>query len=250
MSLKPSAAASLRLAVEALRSARSVAVLTGAGISAESGVPTFRGADGLWRNFRAQDLANPEAFARDPAIVWEWYQWRRSAMTRVAPNPGHYVLARFETRFPTFTLITQNVDGLHAAAGNRRVVELHGNIWRERCLGRPPHRLTRSPSDTLTEVPRCRCGALLRPDIVWFGENLDPADLAAASQAARTAEVMLVVGTSSVVYPAAALPGLAGDAGATLVEINPEETPLSSQADVILRGPSGSVLPELEAALS
>jgi NAD-dependent deacetylase len=231
--------------------ARTVAVMTGAGVSAESGVPTFRGPDGLWRNFRAEDLATPEAFARDAALVWEWYRWRRRLMTAVAPNPGHLALALMEPRFQRFTLITQNVDGLHARAGSRRLVELHGNIWRDRCSRDPAHRFLRSPSETAGStdaipLPRCHCGALLRPDVVWFGEGLNPSHLDAAIDAVSRADVFLVVGTSSVVYPAAALPGLARRTGACVVEINPEDTPLSPEMTLVLRGRAGVLLPELE----
>lgn len=240
----------VRKVADALAGARAVAVLTGAGISAESGVPTFRGPDGLWRNFRAEQLATPEAFARDPAMVWEWYRWRRTRMASVSPNAGHLALARMETRVPAFTLITQNVDGLHARAGSRFLVELHGNIWRDRCTGDPAHVLERQPSDIAgqaeTGLPRCRCGALLRPDVVWFGEALNPDHLEAAVDAVGSAQVVLVVGTSSVVYPAAALPAVARRAGALVVEINPEETPLTREAHVALRGPAGRVLSELE----
>lgn len=235
--------------VDALRTAGRIAVLTGAGISAESGVPTFRGPEGLWRRYRPEDLATPLAFARDPALVWEWYRWRRQRMAAVSPNPGHFALARMEARRPGFVLVTQNVDGLHAAAGSRNLVELHGNIWRDRCTSRPPHRFDRQfgeGTEGAMEIPRCHCGAPLRPDVVWFGEGLAPGDLEAAIEAFREADLALVVGTSSVVYPAAALPGVAKSAGALVVEINPDETPLSGEADVVLRGPSGVVLPELE----
>ena len=249
---------------QALAGARSVVVLSGAGMSAESGVPTFRGAEGLWRNFRAEELATPDAFARDPAFVWEWYCWRRQRMAGVLPNPGHLAVARLEQRFARFTVVTQNIDGLHARAGSRRLLELHGSIWRDRCVGDRSHLFQRDPADWAgaaarrprplehgpTErpagVPRCHCGALLRPDVVWFGEMLDGAILQAATEAAGRADVALVVGTSSIVYPAAALPGIARRAGAVVVEIDPEETPLSAQADYVLRGPSGAVLPELE----
>ncbi len=240
---------------KALREAKAVAVLTGAGISAESGVPTFRGAEGLWRTFRAEDLATPGAFARDPALVWEWYRWRRAKMAAARPNPGHAALARLEPRFPAFTVVTQNIDGLHARAGSRRLLELHGSLWRDRCTADPAHVFQRQPGAQPDEepaasqaLPHCDCGALLRPDIVWFGEALDPDVLEAAREAVEAAQVVLVVGTSSVVYPAASLPGIARRAGATIVEVNPEETPLSAGAHVVLRGPSGLVLPELERA--
>lgn len=235
----------------ALAAASAVAALTGAGISAESGVPTFRGPEGLWRNFRAEDLATPEAFARDPALVWEWYRWRRVRMATVSPNPGHVALARLESDLAAFTLITQNVDGLHARAGSRHLLELHGNIWRDRCTNHPAHRFSEDQTRALERqaeagaLPRCNCGELLRPDIVWFGEALDSNHIEAAVEVVRSADILLVVGTSSVVYPAAALPGMARRAGARVVEINPEETPLSREADVVLRGPAGVILPDL-----
>jgi NAD-dependent deacetylase len=236
-------------AARLLSRARRVAVLTGAGISAESGVPTFRGADGLWRNFRAADLATPEAFARDPVLVWEWYRWRRGRMASAAPNPAHHALVRMEGRFEGFTVITQNIDGLHARAGTRSLVELHGNIWRDRCVDDPRHTSRHEPDEPppAESVPRCRCGAVMRPDVVWFGEVLDPDHLQHAIRAASTADVLLVVGTSSIVYPAAALPSHALNAGAAVIEVNPDETPLSEQMDVVLRGPAGAILPELDA---
>jgi NAD-dependent deacetylase len=237
----------LAAAAKAMKAARFVAVLTGAGMSAESGVPTFRGPEGLWRTFRPEQLATPEAFARDPALVWEWYRWRRERMAPVTPNPGHLALARMEREYASFTVITQNVDGLHARAGSRHLIELHGNIWRDRCTADPAHAVDRDRRGASpTELPRCHCGALLRPDVVWFGESLDPGDLEAAVAAARAAQLVLVVGTSSLVYPAAGLPAIASRNGAVIVEINPDETPLSAEADIVLRGLSGIVLPELE----
>ncbi len=250
----PVAPVAMNEAAGALARATTIVALTGAGISAESGVPTFRGPGGLWRNFRPEQLATPEAFERNPALVWEWYRWRRRIMASVLPNPGHHVLARFESRFPDFTLITQNVDGLHALAGSRRLVELHGSVWRDRCALDSRHIFERPQSaaegpDESAGVPQCHCGGRLRPDVVWFGEALDPCNLEAASDAVRRAEVVLVIGTSSVVYPAAALPGLARQAGAFVVEINPDETPVSREAHTLLRGPAGELLPALERAL-
>jgi NAD-dependent deacetylase len=241
--------------VACVRAARSVVATTGAGISAESGVPTFRGSGGLWRDFSASDLATPEAFARDPRLVWEWYRWRRDQIRPAQPNPGHFVLARFETALPHFQLVTQNVDGLHQRAGSRTLIELHGNIWRSRCAagcgrvievhgeGGP----ARSGDPPGTELPTCTCGALLRPDVVWFGEALEPGNIERAMDAARACDVLLVIGTSAVVYPAAALPRVAHGAGALVVEINVEDTPLTAEADVVLRGPAAEVLPALEA---
>lgn len=235
--------------VRLVQQARAVVALTGAGISAESGVPTFRGAGGLWRTFRAGDLATPEAFARDPQLVWEWYCWRREKIAAARPNPGHVALAKLERRLSAFTLLTQNVDGLHREAGSRAIIELHGNLWRARCSAEPDRviedRGTRAPA----EPPRCACGALLRPDVVWFGESLDPDNVERALAAVRACDVLLVIGTSAIVYPVAAFPSLARQAGARIVEINVADTPLTPQADVVIRGPAGSVLPELERAL-
>ncbi len=227
-----------------IEAARAVAVLTGAGISAESGIPTFRGAGGLWRQYRPEQLATPEAFARDPRLVWEWYDWRRQIIARAQPNPGHLALVRLEERAARFTLITQNVDGLHERAGSRRVIKLHGDIWMVRCLAcGQEFRDERAPLPELP--PRCQCGGLLRPGVVWFGEALPPGAWEQAEQAARTADVFIVVGTSAVVYPAAGLAPLAQASGARVIEVNPEETPFSASVDCTLRGRAGEVLPEL-----
>ncbi|MCS6951898.1 MAG: NAD-dependent deacylase [Bryobacterales bacterium] len=227
-----------------LRDAASVVVLTGAGISAESGVPTFRGPGGLWRNYRPEDLATPEAFARDPELVWQWYDWRRALIRRAQPNEGHRALAELERRKEKFLLVTQNVDGLHERAGSRRVVKLHGDIWRVRCTAcGAADRDERAPLPQLP--PRCRCGGLLRPDVVWFGEPLPDSAWRQAEAAARSAELMLVVGTSALVYPAAELAPLARGAGARLIEVNLEETPLSALSDCSLRGKAAELLPRL-----
>jgi len=229
---------------ERLRAARRVLVLTGAGVSAESGVPTFRGPGGLWRQYRPEDLATEEAFARDPSLVWEWYAWRRETIAPLRPNDAHRAIAVLEGRTPEFLLATQNVDGLHATAGSSRMVELHGTIWSLRCTGcRREAEDRRVPLPELP--PRCECGALLRPGVVWFGEALPQEALERAFEAARAAEVVLVVGTSSLVYPAAALPQVARAAGAFVIEVNPEATPLSETADVSLRGTAASVVPGL-----
>ena len=221
---------------------RSVVVLTGAGVSAESGIPTFRGPEGLWRSFRPTDLATPEAFRRDPALVWEWYDWRRQRIAACQPNPAHRVLAEMESVLPDFTLITQNVDGLHQAAGSRNVLELHGNIWRVRCTACGWSEEDRRVP--LPEIPpHCRCGGLLRPAVVWFGEPLPSHILEAAWEAASRCQMMLVVGTSAVVQPAASLPIIAKRNGAYLIEVNPAETPITPLADEVLRGPAGEVLP-------
>jgi NAD-dependent deacetylase len=227
-----------------LNAASRVAVLTGAGISAESGIPTFRGGGGLWRQYRAQDLATPEAFARDPRVVWEWYDWRRSLIAKAQPNPGHISLAELESKKPCFTLITQNVDGLHDRAGSRNVLKVHGDIWTLRCLACGRERIDhRTPLPELP--PKCECGRLLRPGVVWFGEPL-PADVwRNAEQAACSAEVCLVVGTSVVVYPAAGLVRQAKSSGARVIEVNLEKTEISSQVDCSLYGKSGELLPQL-----
>jgi NAD-dependent deacetylase len=242
------AAESVETAGARLRAARRIVALTGAGISAESGVPTFRGPGGLWRQYRAEDLATPEAFARDPRLVWEWYAWRRETIAPLRPNAAHEALVALEKRTPEFLLATQNVDGLHAAAGSARLVELHGTIWRLLCTSCDHARDDRRVP--LPEVPpRCACGALLRPGVVWFGEALPEEAVTTSFEAARAADVVLVVGTSSLVYPAAALPQVARAAGAFVVEINPEPTPLTPLADVSLRGPAAALLPQvLEAA--
>jgi NAD-dependent deacetylase len=236
--------------VELLVPEAPIVALTGAGISAESGVPTFRGPEGLWRKFRAEDLATPEAFARDPKLVWEWYDWRRSLIAKVEPNAGHAALAAWEGVFPRFAVITQNVDGLHARAGSRNLTELHGNIWKMRCTAEGT---TREDHEVPLKMipPKCPdCGALLRPHIVWFGEPLDPRDLDRAADLSRNCRVMFVVGTSAVVHPAAMLPALAADSGAVVVEVNPDPTPLTASADISFRGKAGDVLPLIARRLS
>jgi NAD-dependent deacetylase len=234
----------LSQAARRLREAKRVIALTGAGVSAESGVPTFRGPGGLWRQYRPEDLATPEAFTRDPRLVWEWYAWRRDCIARLTPNAAHVALAALENRFADFLLATQNVDGLHAAAGSLRMVELHGSLWRVRCL-----RCGDSSDDRRIPLPQippfCACGGLLRPSVVWFGEPLPEEALSAALAAASAADFALVVGTSSTVYPAAAIPQLARSAGAFVVEINMEPTPLSPIAHVSLYGAAAKWLQRL-----
>lgn len=234
----------MHAAREWLQQARSVAVLTGAGVSAESGVPTFRGQNGLWKQYRAEELATPGAFARDPKLVWEWYDWRRGVIAQARPNAGHRALVELENRLPSFNLITQNVDGLHELAGNRNVLRLHGSIWTVRCLECGGEREDRRAP--LPEVPpRCECGGMLRPGVVWFGEALPAKVWQEAETAARCADVFLLIGTSAVVYPAAGLAQAAKASGARVVEINIAETALSAGIDEFLKGPSGELLPQL-----
>lgn len=231
-----------------LRACRRLVVLTGAGISAESGVPTFRGDGGLWRQHRPEDLATPDAFRRDPLLVWEWYDWRRTLIAGCEPNPGHAVLARWERRFEDFTLVTQNVDGLHRRAGSTRILELHGDLWELRCTA--CSRSARNLEVPLRPLPPCcPCGALLRPGVVWFGESLPENAWMAAVNAVRQAEVVVVAGTSGIVQPAASLPLVAHASGAWVIEVNLTPTPLSFQADARLEGPSGEVLPRIEKEL-
>jgi NAD-dependent deacetylase len=229
---------------ERVAAARRLAVLTGAGVSAESGVPTFRGPDGLWRNFRPEDLATPEAFARDPKLVWEWYDWRRGLVAKCRPNPAHEALAALERRGRGFTLVTQNVDGLHALAGSRDPVEMHGNLWKVRCTA--CHRVSDDRRVPIPIPPSCDlCGGLLRPHIVWFGESLDPDVLERAFGAFEYCDAALIVGTSGKVQPAASLAGVAKRAGAFVVEVNPEPGPPDGRVDVTLAGKAGEVLPRL-----
>ena len=228
-----------------LRRATNVAVLTGAGVSAESGVPTFRDAlTGLWENFKAEDLATPEAFLRNPPMVWEWYMQRRKTLATVEPNPGHVALAEIERRVQRFTLATQNVDGLHAKAGSRNIIELHGNILHTKCFD-AGHHVTDWPGDTRVP-PHCPfCDSLLRPDVVWFGEMLPLGAIEDATEAARACDLFLCVGTSALVYPAAELPEVAKQAGAIVVEVNPSPSDVAAYADYTLAAPSGVALPAL-----
>jgi NAD-dependent deacetylase len=231
--------------IQKLRRAQRVAALTGAGVSAESGVPTFRDAQtGMWAKFNPEELATPRAFMKNPKLVWEWYAWRRQLVTGAKPNPAHLALAAMERRFAKFTLITQNVDGLHQQAGSKRVIELHGNISRTKCFSE--NTIVTEWKDTGDVPPKCpRCGGLLRPDVVWFEEALPEAEIDAATAASRACEVFLCIGTSALVYPAAELPRIALRSGATVVEINPVPTPLSDEATYCLPGPAGAVLPGL-----
>ena len=238
--------------------ARRVVVLTGAGVSAESGVPTFRGPDGLWKTHRPEELATPQAFRADPRLVWEWYAYRRDTVAACRPNAGHRALAGFALGEREVRIVTQNVDGLHAQAAREESggesperampLELHGSLFRVRCVEctwESPHR-EQVDASSLATLPRCPdCGGLLRPAVVWFGEALDDDVLVDAFEAAEAADLCLVVGTSAVVHPAASIPLATLRAGGAVVEVNPDETALSTVAAVTLRGPSGDILPDL-----
>jgi len=235
---------------EALRGARHVVVFTGAGVSAESGIPTFRDAmTGLWSRFDPAQLATPEAFERDPAFIWGWYEWRRARVARASPNAAHRAIAEMARLVPRLTLVTQNVDNLHERAGSD-AIHLHGSLFAPRCFacGRaaelPPE--TQAEGGEPMEPPRCeRCGGAVRPGVVWFGEALPEEAMRAAFDAARSCDVLLSVGTSSVVYPAAEIPHVAANAGAVVVQVNPDPTPLDRVATFNLRGAAGDILPRL-----
>jgi NAD-dependent deacetylase len=240
------------LLAERLRTAPRVSVMTGAGVSAASGVPTFRGNDGLWRQYRATDLATPEAFARDRALVWDWYQWRRSLIAACAPNPAHEVLARWSQR-EGWRIVTQNVDDLHLRAGTNDLIRLHGSIWELFCAarcagGHVPWRDERTPIPSSELICRS-CGGPARPGIVWFGESLDPRDVTRAGAAARC-DVFIAAGTSAIVYPAAGLIDVARQAGAFTVEINTETTDASGHVDLAIRGAAEEIFPAVDRLLT
>ena len=244
----------LRTLASRLRAARTVTVMTGAGVSAASGVPTFRGPEGLWRSFRPEDLATPSAFARDPALVWEWYAWRRERVASCRPNAAHDVLARWSRDdAPEVRVVTQNVDDLHLRAGTRDLIRLHGSLWETKCFDgcAAGARAWRDEAVSLSNrLPRCpHCGGLARPAVVWFGEPLDATDVAYASEAA-SCDVFLTVGTSAIVYPAAGFARIAHDRGAFIAEINLEQTPASAFADVSILGAAEDVLPALDQLLA
>ena len=227
-----------------LARATAVTVLTGAGISADSGVPTFRGADGLWRDHRPEELASPEAFARNPKLVWEWYNWRRELIATTQPNPAHTALVELEHRIKNFWLITQNVDGLHPLAGSQRLSEIHGNIWKVRCT--QCEKVTVNRDVPIAILPECvTCRGLLRPHIVWFGESLDPEDLQQSSNALRNCDVLLIIGTSGVVYPAASFGPIAKENGAFVAELNLDPTPNSDLVDAAFQGRAKDLVPQL-----
>ncbi len=235
-------------AAQRLAAARAVVVLTGAGVSQESGIPTFRDAQtGLWARYDPTRLATREGFVRDPRLVWEWYAHRYDMLAAAQPNPGHRAIAALESLFPAVTVITQNIDGLHQAAGSTDVVELHGSIHRYKCLDGGHTGFTRADFADQTAIPpRCpRCGDLLRPDVVWFGEMLPTYALDRAYALSEACDAMIVVGTSGEVQPAASLPFVAAQSGATVIDVNPVRGPIARTAQVFLQGPGGEVLPQL-----
>lgn len=239
-----------------LAQTRYLAILTGAGVSKESGIPTFRDAQtGLWAQYDPQELATPQAFRRNPGLVWDWYQFRRGLVSAGKPNPGHRALADLEQDIPRVVVLTQNIDGLHQAAGSSDVVELHGNIHRNRCFsncrGTPTLVDLADLSDKDASPPRCPyCGDTIRPDVVWFRESLAEEAIMRAYRASAECDVLLVAGTSGVVYPAAGLPQIAREAGNPVIEVNPEPSGVTPLADIFLRGPGGTVLPQLVDALA
>lgn len=231
-------------AIERLKETKYALVITGAGISAESGIPTFRGEDGLWKNHRAEDLATPWAFARDPVTVWKWYDWRRGIIGRAEPNPGHLAIKQLEEILPKFLLITQNVDGLHGRTGIRNMIEIHGNLWRVRC--ERDGRTSMLMDVPLKEIPpRCECGATLRPDVVWFGESMPVEETRKAYNVMNLCDTLIVVGTSGVVHPVASFPQTVKDNGGYVIEVNMEPTPISNTAHISLYGGSGEILPAI-----
>ncbi|MEA2064427.1 MAG: NAD-dependent deacylase [Gemmatimonadota bacterium] len=243
----------IQTAAQWIAEGRRLVVSTGAGVSRESGIPTFRDASsGLWARYDPQQLASVEGFSQDPKLVWQWYVWRRKKVYDARPNPGHLALARLEQLVPGLMLITQNVDGLHQRAGSSRPIELHGSITRVRCFALCGEVYENWSDEDYEGVipPRCKsCGSLLRPDVVWFGEQLPAQALQEAFQAADTCDVMVVAGTSGLVQPAASLPVSAHQAGARVIEVNPQPSAVSAVADIVLQGKSGEILPRLVAAV-
>jgi len=237
-----------RTLLERLTGAQLVVAFTGAGVSAESGIATFRTNDGLWQKFRPEELASVDAFLRNPELVWQWYQARRRVVLEARPNRGHMAIAELEHLLPAVSVITQNIDGLHAGAGSGEVIELHGNIRRNFCQ-RCRRRYDDAALLTVAEVQACECGGGIRPDVVWFGEMLPADAVMLAERRTRAANVFFSIGTSGVVYPAAGLPLLAREMGAYVVEINPEETPLTPHVHESIRGASGEVMPAIVAKL-
>lgn len=238
--------AALEKAADKLAVAKQVVVLTGAGVSKESGIPTFRDAlTGLWADYEPEKLATPQGFLADPPLVWQWYDFRRKAVVDVQPNPAHMAIFQLESLIPEVVVVTQNVDGLHKRAGSTDIIELHGNIQEFFCFDK------RHPADgpvafELPAPPLCHCGSMMRPAVVWFNEMLPPGTLERAQRLVKRADVVLVIGTSGIVYPAASLPYIAKESGACVIEVNPDETPITEgAAELFLKGPAGKIMPKL-----
>jgi len=230
-------------AAKILAEANSLMILTGAGVSAESGFPTFRGENGLWKNHEVTKMATPEGFTRDPKLVWEWYCWRRKLVLDGEPNPGHYAFVEMENLFEQFMLATQNIDNLHQTAGSEKVIEVHGNIFIEKCTA---CEFKRKSDEIYEDIPKCpECGNMLRPDVVWFGEALPVDALEVCWSFSQNADCIIVAGTSGVVYPAAELPYIVSRNSGKVIEVNLEPSPISNIADVALFGKSGKILPTL-----
>jgi NAD-dependent deacetylase len=227
--------------IDTLRESESIVFFTGAGISSESGIPTFRGKDGIWNKLKPEELANFNAFIRNPEMVWEWYNHRKKIIHEAQPNAAHLTIAEMQNHFKNVTVVTQNIDNLHRRAGSNTVFELHGNIERNFCIN--CKKFYNEELDFSKGIPKCECGGLIRPDVVWFGEYLPEDQFLGGEKAAISSDVFFVVGTSAVVYPAAGLVYTAKQSGATIVEVNIEETPLSSIANYSFFGKAGEILP-------
>ncbi len=235
-------------AAKIISDAKHLVALTGAGISKESNVPTFRGKDGLWRKYNVMDLATSSAFARNPKLVWEWYSWRQDLIARCNPNPAHHTLAKWEQEGVLKSLISQNVDGLHRRAGSTKVLEVHGNLWAIKCTACSHFERLSSPAQ---DIPKCpSCGAHMRPDVVWFGERLDPIVMQQVREELARAETIIVIGTSAIVYPAASFPFIVKHHGGRILEINIGQTPLTRSVDVHLKGKAGEILPKLDSLIN
>ena len=233
----------IKRAADIITSSKKLLVFTGAGISAESGIPTFRGQDGLWENYRVEDVATPEAFSRNPRLVWKFYSERRRKALSVKPNAAHYAVARLEKLFDDFLVVTQNVDDLHRKAGNKKLLEIHGNLFREKCTACA---FIRNSESSYEEPPLCPdCGAMLRPDVVWFGEPLPEKEINEAFEFAEGADVVIVIGTSAVVFPAAQIPFIVCNHGGKVIEVNLEPTPVTDTANVSIFEKCGIVLPKI-----
>lgn len=235
-------------AAEVIRQSEYMIALTGAGISKESNVPTFRGEDGLWRNYDAMELATPDAFRRDPSLVWEWYTWRQGLIAECNPNPGHFILTKWEQEGRLKSLITQNVDGIHIRAGSKKVLEVHGDLWAMKCVACDYKGRLDNPAVGIPSCPSCSNN--LRPDVVWFGEGLDRDILSSVYDELEKADVCFVIGTSAFIQPAASFPLIVKQRGGVLIEVNIEKTPLTSSVDYHLSGKSGEILPELDKLLA